>query len=125
MKPVRKEHQSWLKNRWPLIDMNMTRMHCLEWMKAKGYPRPPRSACVFCPYHSNTEWQRLKTEEPAAFQQAVEFEVKFQEAFAQVKGFRGEVFLHRDLVPLGTIDFSAPDHQADMFGNECEGHCGV
>ena len=30
MKPNR---QRWIKNRWPLVDMNMERRHCLEWLE--------------------------------------------------------------------------------------------
>ena len=44
-----------IQHRWPLIDARMTRTHCLEWMARNGYDQPPRSACVFCPYHSNEE----------------------------------------------------------------------
>lgn len=125
MKPARPDMKSWLTKRWPLIEVDFTRQHCLDWMKARGYPKPPRSACVFCPYHSNSEWLRLKTDEPDEFVRAVKWEKDLQAVFAQVSGFRGEVFLHRDLVPLDTIDFSQPSPQMDMFGNECEGMCGV
>lgn len=117
--------RGWLSNRFPLVDLHITRHQCLAWMEDKGYPKPPRSACVFCPYHSNTEWLRIKREEPDAFQFAVNWERRLQDVFAQVEGFRGEVFLHRELQPLDTIDFAKPDPQMDMFGNECEGMCGV
>ena len=50
MKPSRDD---WIENRWPLIDLRMKRHDCLRWMQEKGYPQPPRSACVFCPYMSD------------------------------------------------------------------------
>ena len=31
----------WAKNRYPLIDMDMTRHDCLRWMEKNGYPPPP------------------------------------------------------------------------------------
>jgi len=71
MKPVR---DAWIENRWPLIERRMTRRHCLEWMKAHGYPKPPRSACVFCPFHGAEEWRRLQQQEPVQFERAVQFE---------------------------------------------------
>ena len=50
----------YITNTYPLVDMNMTRSNCLEWMSKYGYPKPPRSACTFCPYHSNEEWKEIK-----------------------------------------------------------------
>jgi 3'-phosphoadenosine 5'-phosphosulfate sulfotransferase (PAPS reductase)/FAD synthetase len=34
----------WAKNRWPLIEMGVTRRKCLDWMNRNGFPKPPRSA---------------------------------------------------------------------------------
>lgn len=69
----------YVRNEYPLVDLRMTRQHCLDWMKAKGFPEPPRSACVYCPFHSDAEWKRLLPEEMAA---AVKFEEEYQKAFA-------------------------------------------
>ncbi len=124
MKPSR---DKWITNRWPLIEKRLTRYQCLQWMQDKGYPAPPRSSCYFCPYHSPAEWWRLKTEEPACFAKAVQFEKDFQIAMSKVTGFRGTPFLNRSCVPLDTIDFEEmlKTYQVDLFGNECEGMCGV
>jgi hypothetical protein len=125
MKPSRVK---WAKNVWPLIDAQMSRRHCLEWMKDNGYPEPPRSACVYCPFHSDAEWRRLKSEEPSEFERAVQFEKDLQLAASKQNALTGKPFLTRRCVPLDTIDFSEnmPGYQQiDMFGNECEGLCGV
>ena len=125
MKP---SHVKWAKNRWPLIDAEMSRRHCLDWMKANGYPEPPRSACVYCPFHSDAEWRRLKTNEPHEFARAVQFERDLQHAASQQTALTGKPFLTRRCVPLDTIDFSENQpgyQQLSMFGNECEGLCGV
>lgn len=125
MKPSR---VAWALNTWPLIDANMSRVACLEWMKENGYPEPPRSACVYCPFHSDAEWRRLKNDEPDEFLRAVKFEKDLQYAASQQEALRGKPFLTRRCVPLDTIDFSENQkgyQQIDMFGNECEGLCGV
>ena len=119
---------SYVQHRWPLIDARMTRENCLTWMADHGYPRPPRSACTFCPFHSDKEWHRLKTEDPASFAQAVGVEKLMQDAMGQatseaVKGLKP--FLHQTLKPLDEIDFTPDDSQLNLFGNECEGMCGV
>lgn len=123
----RLSRKAWCTHRWPLIELSMTRGHCLEWMLAHGYPQPPRSACVFCPYHSDAEWDRLKRREPLAFAQAVAFEGEYQAAFAKTR-YRGVPYLHRSGVPLAQVELAVNDKQAAFaFGmqNECEGMCGV
>lgn len=120
MKPSKK---AWCDNRFPLVESNLTRLHCLEWMEAKGYPKPPRSACVYCPYHSDDEWIRLRDEEPHEFSRAVAFEKQYQEAALQT-GLDSVPYLHEDRIPLGEVRFVS-GKRADLFGNECEGMCGV
>lgn len=122
MKPSR---DSWCVNVWPLIDRGMTRRDCLKWMEAKGYPKPPRSACVYCPYHSNAEWRRLRDEEPQEFARAVAFEKRLQSAAAQATALRSKPFLHRSCVPLSEAPLADDDGHPSLFGNECEGMCGV
>ncbi|KKN79093.1 hypothetical protein LCGC14_0342810 [marine sediment metagenome] len=124
MKPSR---EPWCEHEWPLIDMGISRQDCFRWMKNHGYPKPPRSACVYCPYHDDTEWLRLKTDEPVEFAKAVQFEKDLQNTKAQTDNMRGVPYLHSSRVPLDTIDFKAnlQNSHPDLFGNECEGLCGV
>ena len=127
MKPSRVKYAT---NVWPLIDRGMNRQSCLTWMENKGFPKPPRSSCVFCPYHNNAEWRRLRDEEPEDFQKAIDFELAYQQAKASTvwKGAAStSFFLHPDRVPLNHVDLSTEEDrgQLDMFGNECEGMCGV
>jgi len=77
MKPSR---EPWIINKYPLIEHNISREQCVEWMLAEGYPEPPRSACIFCPYHSDEEWKRLRDKEPEEFQRAVEWEREAQKS---------------------------------------------
>lgn len=112
------------KHVWPLIDLRMTRHDCLRWMEVKGFPKPPRSACVYCPHHSNKEWRRLRDEEPEAWARAVEFDARIRTGIHKV---RAKCFVHRDCVPLPDVDLStdAENGQGLLWGNECEGMCGV
>jgi hypothetical protein len=123
MKPSR---EPWVVHRWPLVELEMTRHHCLEWMRDRGYPKPPRSACVYCPYHSNREWRRLRDEEPEEFARAVQFERNLQAAKRATDNMRSVPYLHNSVVPLdeANIEDDAPG-QTYLWGNECEGICGV
>lgn len=97
-------------NHYPLVDLRMKRISCLLWMEKHGYPAPPRSACVFCPYHSNAEWRRLKNEEPDSFAAAVQFERDYQKAKAiTVLNKMFKPFLHAQRVPLHIPSHSLPN----------------
>lgn len=123
MKPT---GEIWIENTWPLIDKGLSRSDCKVWMKAAGYPEPPRSACYFCPYHGAEEWLRLKRTEPEEFQKAVEFERELQTVLAEHDEVtKGVPFLWPGLTPLDQTDFEDAPGQPDLFGNECEGMCGV
>lgn len=123
MKPSR---EPWCQHRWPLIEKRMTRQKCLEWMESHGYPMPPRSACVYCPFHSNAEWRRLQREEPEEFARAVQFERDLHEATAQTR-MDGVPYLHSSLKPLDSIDFRSDVDKGQMlfWQDECMGMCGV
>lgn len=125
MKPSRVKY---VTHRWPLIEMRETAADCLKWFVDRGLPKPPRSACVFCPYHSDKEWRRLRDEEPEEFAKAVQFERDYTEIKAQQKPVSGAIpFLHAKRIPLDQVDFSTEEErgQLNMFNNECEGMCGV
>lgn len=125
---MKDSRDAWCVNRWPLIEARMSREDCLKWMLGKGFPEPPRSSCVFCPYHNNAEWQRLKTDEPEDFQRAVAFEQTLQAGKAASDNFRSVPFLHRSLVNIDRVDFTIAAKDAkkiNHFQNECEGICGV
>jgi hypothetical protein len=120
----------WMQSRWPLIEMKMNREHCLKWMNKNGYPTPPRSSCVYCPFHSDAEWLRLKKKEPEAFKEAIDFEAKMQKAKENPK-YKSIPYLHKSCKPLSEIEFNNDlnKNQLDLFGAnhpQCEeGMCGV
>ena len=122
MKP---SNLDWIVNRWPLIELEMSRQDCKNWMRDHGYPEPPRSACRQCPYHSDVEWLRLKNDEPDEFSKAVQWEREYQSVIENhCEVTKGTPFLHSSLVPLDQVVFD-PNKGRDKFSNECEGMCGV
>jgi hypothetical protein len=119
-----KQGQPPFVNRYPLVERKMTRHDCQRWLESHGYPLAPRSACYFCPYHSNDFWRRMKKQEPKEWAKAVKFDAAIRSG---PRGVRGETFLHASLKPLGEIDLSSEEErgQGSLFGEECEGMCGV
>jgi hypothetical protein len=119
----------WIKHRYPLIEMGMTRRACLSWMERNGYARPPKSACIGCPYTDNARWRDMKANAPDEWADAVAFDASLRSI--GVRGINGEPYLHRSLVPLGEVDLRTAEDLGqgrlftDAFNNECEGMCGV
>lgn len=124
MKPSR---DPWIRCEWPLIARRMSRHDCHRWLASHNFPEPPRSACVFCPFHSDAEWRRLRDEEPKAFADAVQFDYDLRKTKAAVDNFHSTPYLHRSLMPLDKVDFSTDTDKGQLllWGNECEGMCGV
>ena len=122
----------WLEIRHPLIERAngrwLTRGHCLEWLQDKGYPLPPRSACVYCPYRGGDEWRAVR-DVPEDWALALRVDTAAREAakkgLAGLDG-GGEIFAHRSMQPLADADLTDPhENQLDLWQAECEGLCGV
>jgi len=126
---MKESPKKWMQNRFPLIEKKMRRHDCLQWMKNNGYPEPPRSACYYCPFHSDTEWRRLRDEEPEYFQKAIDFDKEIRTVFIENDKYTHmEVYLHNSCKPLDEIDFDSDEQKGQMvwdFQAECEGMCGV
>jgi hypothetical protein len=126
----------WASCHFPLFDLFMTRTDCREWLASQAIPhRVPRSACVFCPYHDNAEWRRLRDTDPSAWQRAVEIDDGLRRDGAIVnRGLDQKLYVHRSCVPLSRADIDTPEpkHVRQRFSfsrlgveeQECEGVCG-
>jgi hypothetical protein len=122
---MRKSSLHYMDFDYPLIDKSITRKDCLDWMKDKGYPIPPRSACTFCPYHSNEEWRNVKANKDE-WNEVVALDKQLRTGLYNTERKEVEYFLHKSAVPLSEADISdKKDDQLDLFQNECFGMCGV
>lgn len=128
--------EPWSQTRFPLLEMQIDREGCLKWMRDHGYPEPPRSACLFCPFHSDHEWSRIKAGDPGEWAYVQQFERDMQAAASQCQVIRSIPFLHPSLKPIGDVQFApkkAPEGQKQMtmhemwndIKNDCSGMCGV
>ena len=108
---------------YPLLDHKppLRRADCYKIIEEAGLPKPPRSACWFCPFHSKEAWRELKRETPDLFQKAVELEatinVKRARLFATKDWDKDpNVWLTKHLRPLDQVvddqlvlDLDGPD----------------
>ena len=123
MKPSRDE---WITNRFPLVDMELTRAQLYAWFKERHPDRfLPRSACIGCPYHTNMEWKWLKENDPKSFQDAVFIDRAIRDV-PKIRGtLRGEGYLHKNRKSLDSVDLSQTETYENFMASECEGLCGV
>lgn len=106
-------------HRWPLIEIGWNRDQCLEYLTNAGIT-PTKSACVFCPYHSGSEWKRIKSN-PRDWAAAVEYDER-------VRGKRpngGDLFVHPSRLPLAEAPIEDDRNQPGLWDDECGGHCGL
>ena len=115
----------WASCHFPLIDEVMKRGDCLRWLDDHGgVPhQTPRSACVFCPFHSNDEWRRVK-ENPVDWERACEVDDSLRiEGNIVNRGLNAKLYVHRSCRPLREVNLN--DSQMSLFDMECEGGCGL
>lgn len=105
--------------RFPLIEKRMTRLDCINWMVRQGYPEPPKSACIVCPYRRDERWIEMRESAPEEFEAACRFDEEHRHTVA-----KHPVYLHRSLVPLRQAQFKA-EHEGDLFNAECDGVCNL
>lgn len=112
----------WIDHRWPLVEKQMTRADCMEWLKAAGWGDVPKSSCIGCPFHDDKTWARMRRDDPGSFAEAVSFDEKMR----NIGKMDAEAYLHKSLRPLSDVEFGDPDDGDDqLFINECEGFCGL
>ena len=121
MKPNR---ETWITNRWPLIEKHMSREKCLDWMMKNCYPKPEKSSCIGCPYHNNAAWREMKMYDKTSWLDAVEIDKLIRNG---IRGTKEKLYMHRSLRPLDEVDFRNLEDmgQMNMFNEDCEGLCGV
>ena len=122
-KPSRDE---WITNRWPLIEQGYNRAQLYQWFQDRYPDRElPRSACIGCPYHSNSEWKQLKEHDPKSFAEAVFVDRALRELPHLRELSKGTAYLHRTRKPLDEVDFSNTKDYNEAIQEECEGLCGI
>jgi hypothetical protein len=144
---VRTSTEAWQSFYYPLITTALSlrqdtlfgrgfdRQDCLDWIESHGYPKPPRSACIGCSFHSDEEWIDMRENRPEECADAVAFDHAIRTADASLiaDGTKlqgrlvGLPYLHRSCVPLDEVMFVDNPQAAHVYGmgNECLGMCGV
>jgi hypothetical protein len=120
----------YITNEYPLIDLRMSRHDCHEWIKKHGFQTPPKSACWFCPYMSNPRLRWMRDHAPDDWARLVGFDHEMrnrQREYINGAKITGTLYVHRDCLPIDEVDLTTETDrgQLDLFGEECEGMCGL
>lgn len=127
---ARIESNPWQRAHFPLSDMFLARKQILAWLEDKVPHQTPRSACTFCPYHSDKEWQNIKDSDPEAWARALEVDEALRQDAYAARGLDQKLYLHKSCLPLKDVVLR-PQEENDAQGElnfsvlECEGMCGL
>lgn len=130
VKTQAKARGGWFNPRFPLFELEMTRGDCLRYLDRIVPHLTPRSACSFCPYHSDAEWRRIRDTDPKAWERACEIDeaMRHPEA-ACAQDLDGELYVHPSCLPLRDAPIDSgrdlPGQSLFGFAQECEGMCGL
>lgn len=118
MKP---SNVQWATNRWPLIELGMSRESARHWLLRNGYPEPPKSACYFCPFFSERRYAQMRESDPETWEKAVAADEAMR-----LTPEGDEQFVLKTLVPLRELQTPEDRGQLGLeLMDECEGGCFV
>lgn len=114
----------WGEVHFPLFDLQMTRLDCVNYLRDRVPHEVPRSACVFCPFKNNREWRALRDNDPDGWQRALRVDAALRvDGTIANRGLEQKLYVHRSCRPLAEANLG--DDQPALFDMECEGGCGL
>jgi hypothetical protein len=106
-----KRGASWQKAMYPLIEKNMGRIDCENYLRSKGLPVPKKSSCKVCPYHDDSYWYWMQTTTPDEFEETCQFDDYLRtpecKLYGNFRNIKDELYLHSSCQALRSIDFKA------------------
>ncbi|MGW2540728.1 hypothetical protein ACWC5I_07610 [Kitasatospora sp. NPDC001574] len=92
------------RNRFPLIELGLSRGDCLGLLAEHGLESTPKSSCLGCPFHGNAQWRAIRDGDPAEWADVVDFDAQIRagnaRANADGRPLLGQAYLHRSRIPL-------------------------
>jgi hypothetical protein len=91
----------YITNRHPFLEMldrPWTRGMVIHWLQEQGLQVPVPSSCLFCPYHDDLTWRRIKQSGNGDWQQAVQVDRAIRD---KRPGYK--CYLHSSRRPLENV----------------------
>lgn len=99
---------SYLKNVFPLLDLGWTRADCESYLTAQNWVGAVKSACLGCPFHSNSQWREIRDNDPAGWADVVLFDQQVRHGHPRSQATGRRYFLHPSCQPLDEVDLDRP-----------------
>jgi hypothetical protein len=114
----KKDHRSWCRLAFPLIDRFINRAMCRRIIEGAGLPVPRKSRCWMCPHQNLEEWREVRAD-PEEWAAAVALDREIRERDPEQQG----LYLFSGRVPLELADLDG-DGGLLPPARPCEtGHC--
>ena len=110
---VKGSGERWLDVEHPLLNAGLYRADCLRIAEEAGIGTTVKSACIYCPFHSDGEWRRMRDENPEEFEQACLLDEEIRHT-ADRKGYR-------DVVETGAENRTTKDEAETSGERRAEG----
>lgn len=123
----RGKETNYSRREYPLLDLAIRRIDCLEIVREAGLPEPPKSSCYFCPFHRPQVWAEMRRDEPELFEKAAQIEDRL--IARQLSKGRQPVYLTDKARPIREAIGAAQQgfwttEVDDGDGESCDsGHC--
>lgn len=91
----------YIVNRHPyleMLDRPWTRGMVIQWLKENDLEVPVSSSCVFCPFHDDLTWRRIKMSENGDWKKAVKVDKEIRNIRTGYK-----CYLHSSRIPLEKV----------------------
>jgi len=107
----------YIKYIYPLLELGMTRNDCKKFLLDNGLDVPPKSSCIFCPFHGKSEWRQI-----------FNVDADWKDALAIDNFLRNRdplhtMYLHSTRIPLEDVDLRTPEEQGQMHLSESCSEC--
>lgn len=107
----------YIKNRYPLLELGMSRKDCKKFLLDNGLEVPTKSSCVFCPFHAKVNWQAVKAVD-ADWEKAVEVD-----RLVRNVPNKPTLWVHNSRIPLEEVDLRTPEEMGQMHLSESCSEC--
>ena len=98
--------EKWKKFSYPLIENGITRLDCENYLSKVNFS-VNRSACIMCPFRSDSEWLYLKENNPDLFEEACRYDEMIRtEEVTRTHNLKYPQYMHKSMIPLRDVDFA-------------------
>ena len=107
-------------NKYPLIELGMSRKDCIDYLQQNNLPVPPKSSCMICPYKLPEDWLSIKNTHPDIWEEIIKYDNMIRDMRPNNPNkVNGELYLYSKLIPLADADLEkAVEERANKNNNK-------